>query len=81
MLFASATVHSLYIKNKYICITILSRSNRDGSGDNVGPLVMILAVASLIVIVLIMVLTYLVFGRKGGFVSNKFTVLDDQGRP
>ena len=40
---------------------------------------MILAVASLIVIVLIMVLTYLVFARKGGIVSNKFTVLDDQG--
>ena len=60
---------------------ILFRSNRDGGGHNVGPLVMILAVASLIVIVLIMVLTYLVFGRKGGFVSNKFTVLDDQGKP
>ena len=55
------------------------RSNRDGGGDNVGPLVMILAVASAIVIVLIMVLTYLVFSRKGGIVSNKFTVLDDQG--
>ena len=40
---------------------------------------MILAGVSAIVIVLVMVLTYLVFGRKGGIVSNKFTVLDDQG--
>ena len=40
---------------------------------------MILAGASAVVIVLVMVLTYLVFGRRGVHVSNKFTVLDDQG--
>ena len=55
------------------------RNNREGAGDKVGHLVMILAGVSAIVIVLVMVLTYLVFGRKGGIVSNKFTVLDDQG--
>ena len=40
---------------------------------------MILAAASAVVIVLVMVLVYLVFGRRGVNVSNKFTVLDDQG--
>ena len=39
---------------------------------------MILAGVSAVVIVLVMVLTYLVFGKKGISVSNKFTVLDDQ---
>ena len=63
----------------FIQSIIIVRSNRDGGGDHVGPLLMILAGASAVVIVLVMVLVYLVFGRRGVHVSNKFTVLDDQG--
>ena len=56
------------------------RNSPDGGGDDNGYLLMILAAASIIVLVLLSVLAYLVFGRKGVLVTNKFAVLDNYGK-